>query len=64
LAQKRPLRVIDVLAHPGYRCIGTCHIAFRNVQSTRKKEMLPFYTEGDRKLVRKPVEKVYGKEDY
>ncbi len=26
--------------------------------------MLPFYTEGDRKLVRKPVEKVYGKEDY
>jgi hypothetical protein len=30
----------------------------------RKKEILPFYTEGDRKLVRKPVEQVYGKEDY
>jgi hypothetical protein len=26
--------------------------------------MLPFYTKGDRKLVRKPVEQVYGKEDY
>jgi hypothetical protein len=35
-----------------------------NVKTTRKKEMLPFYTEGNRKLVRKTVEKVYGKEDY
>jgi len=26
--------------------------------------MSPFYTKGDRKLVRKPVEQVYGKEDY
>ena len=26
--------------------------------------MLPFYTEGDGKLVRKPVEQVYGEEDY
>jgi hypothetical protein len=32
--------------------------------SRRKKEMLPFYTEGDRKLVRKPIEQVYGKENY
>ncbi len=26
--------------------------------------MSPFYTKGDTKLVRKPVEQVYGKEDY
>jgi len=26
--------------------------------------MSPFYTKGDRKLIRKPVEQVYGKEDY
>jgi hypothetical protein len=26
--------------------------------------MSPFYTKGDSKLARKPVEQVYGKEDY
>jgi hypothetical protein len=26
LAQKRALRVTDVLAHPGNRCPGTCHL--------------------------------------
>jgi hypothetical protein len=36
---------------------------FKN-EDFKKKEMLPFYTKRDRKLVRKPVEQVYGKEDY
>jgi hypothetical protein len=30
----------------------------------REEKMSPFYTKGDRKLVRKTVEKVNGKEDY
>jgi hypothetical protein len=29
-----------------------------------KKEKSPFYTKSDSKLVRKPVEPVYGKKDY
>jgi hypothetical protein len=30
LAQKLTLKVNDVLAHPGKRCIGTWHLAFNN----------------------------------
>jgi hypothetical protein len=38
LAQKWALRVIDLLAHPGYRCIGTCHLRVRKVQRQRIKD--------------------------
>jgi len=36
------------------------------IEETRLQEErnVAFYTEGDRKLVRKPVEQAYGKEDY
>jgi hypothetical protein len=29
-----------------------------------KKKMSPFFLEGDKKFVRKPIEQIYGKEDY
>ena len=57
-----------------FKSVDNDHLSITNCNQACLAKMAPrgfqeernvaFYTEGDRKLVRKPVEQAYGKEDY